>query len=266
MRVIDYIEELQTSGKLWFTFDEALAAVGCSRVGLKRSLDKLKQKKRVVTIRGFILIVPVEYKDWGVVPADWFIDPLMKAFGLPYYVSLLSAAQFHGSAHQRPMQFQVMTNKPLRDIKRGRVYIKFVPSVNVAEVPTQVVQVKTGYAVISTPETTVFDLCKNYKCSGYWSNVATVISELLEHIDVEKLCSLAASEVYDLTVLQRLGAILSLSEVGGELISEKLFYVAKNYDFRWISLNPSESGANMSFGVKDNRWKVIINENVEIDS
>lgn len=58
------------------------------------------------------MIVPPQYALKGIVPPTYYIHELMKAVGKPYYLCLLSAAAFHGAAHQRAMQTQVMTVAP----------------------------------------------------------------------------------------------------------------------------------------------------------
>jgi len=127
MRLIDYIEKQEENGKLWFSKMDALQQLGCTKTALSQSIHYLIQKKRLARIKeNFILIVPLNYKNWGIIPADWFIDPFMKSLSLPYYISTLSAAEYYGAAHQKPMQFQVVTNQYLRDIKYGRIHIRFI--------------------------------------------------------------------------------------------------------------------------------------------
>ena len=46
----------------------------------------------------------------GVLPGELFIDPMMRALGRNYYVSLLTAAAMHGASHQAPQAFQVMVS------------------------------------------------------------------------------------------------------------------------------------------------------------
>jgi predicted transcriptional regulator of viral defense system len=264
MRLIDYIEKQEENGKLWFTKTEALQAVGCTETALNQSIHYLIQKSRLARIKdNFILIVPLAYKNWGIIPADWFIDSLMKSLGLPYYISTLSAAEFYGAAHQKPMQFQVVTSRYLRDIKYERIHIHFIQNKRISKIPIQRTQVQTGYAVISTPEATAFDLCKYYAVSGYWSNIATILSELLESIDADKLCQIAASNIYETPIIQRLGFVLSHPDVRGETIAEKLYNSVNKKLFRWIALTPKQ---NLLKGIsKDNKWKIFINEEIEGD-
>lgn len=46
---------------------------------------------------------------------------------------------------------------------------------------------------VATPETTAFDLVRFPAAAGYWSNIATVLSELAEKLDPEPLAARAAA-------------------------------------------------------------------------
>src|SRR5947207_5045428 len=116
MSLTDYIEKLQADGKYSFSENEALEALNCSRISLIHAIQRLKKKNKIAVPKpNFFVIVPVEYREWGIVPANWFIDNLMQHLGRSnYYVALLSAAAQYGAAHQAPQQFQVIVEKPLR--------------------------------------------------------------------------------------------------------------------------------------------------------
>lgn len=58
---------------------------------------------------------PADYRSWGVLPGELFIDGMMRALGREYYVSLLTAAAMHGAAHQAPQVFQVMVDRHVAD-------------------------------------------------------------------------------------------------------------------------------------------------------
>lgn len=263
MRLGQYVDDLQVRGRLWFTKEEAIATLGCTQSALKQALIKLTAKKRVAILKSnFILIVPLEYKRLGIVPADWFIDPLMKHLDIPYYIGVLSAAQLQGAAHQKPMQFQVVVGQDLRDVKFEQVHVRFIYSEKIARTPTKKIQVHTGYAITSTPEATAFDLCKYYKAAGYWNNVATVLSELCEVIDPKKLADLASTQIYDLPVIQRLGYLLSLPEVEGEILTPELAQIVKRKNARWEKLYPRSGIAGAA---QDPIWRIHINTEIEID-
>ncbi|HAR49066.1 MAG TPA: hypothetical protein DCR81_02985 [Smithella sp.] len=49
----------------------------------------------------------------------------MAYLAQPYYVGLLSAASLHGSAHQQPQQFHVVTTTPQREVRKKGLAIRF---------------------------------------------------------------------------------------------------------------------------------------------
>ena len=82
-------------------------------------------KKRLALIKPqFLVIVPIEYKDWGIIPANWFIGALMTMVNCPYYIGSLSAAELYGATHQKSQELQA--GKNLIGVKRDfswRIYI-----------------------------------------------------------------------------------------------------------------------------------------------
>jgi hypothetical protein len=85
--------------------------------------------------RGFYIGVPPEYRSLGCVPPDQFIPALIERHGVPYYAGLLPAAQFHGVAHHRPQDFQVLLAKNRRPMACGKVRVAFVARKRVEDVP-----------------------------------------------------------------------------------------------------------------------------------
>ncbi len=71
-------------------------------------------------------MVPPEYQQLGCLPADQFVPDLMAHLGEPYYAALLTAAAYHGAAHQRPQTFEVMVPRARRAIECGRVRVEFI--------------------------------------------------------------------------------------------------------------------------------------------
>jgi len=263
MRFSEYVDTLQRKGRLWFTKEQALADLGCTPYALKKALVKLRAKKRIAVIKShFVLIIPIEYQKLGIMPADWFIDPLMEFLGTPYYVGVLSSAQFHGAAHQKPMQFQVVAGQDLRDVKFEQVHIRFIYCSKISSIPVQKIQVHTGYMIAATPEATAFDICKYYKAAGYWNNIATVLSELREVIDSQKLTDLADSGIYDLPIIQRLGYLLSLPEVEGANLTKGLAKIIQRKNARWVLLYPAD---NITGAIQNSVWRVHVNTEVDID-
>ena len=113
---------LASRGRYQFSSEEARKALGVSEAAAKLALNRLARRGLIASpARGFYVIVPPEYRSIGCLPADQFIPALMKRRGLSYYAGLLSAAQYHGAAHYRPQEFQVMVSKNRWPIECGAV-------------------------------------------------------------------------------------------------------------------------------------------------
>ncbi len=165
---------------------------GLSAAAVASGLQRLRRHQRVFSpARGLYVVIPPEYRSWGVTPAEWFIDDLMRHLGRRYYVALLSAAAHHGASHQAPQVFQVMTDGRVlnRDIERVR--LRFYDSQHVANTPTNTVIVHTGQMLVSSREATVVDLIREPLASGGLNNIATILREIGQ-LDGSKLATLAA--------------------------------------------------------------------------
>ena len=153
-----YVSDLAANGRYHFTSREAKAALGVSAAAAKLALIRLTKQKLVASpARGFYVILPPEYGALGCLPADQFIPALMKRLNL-YYTGLLSAAQYHGAAHQRPQQFQVFVARNRRPIQCGAVRVAFMARKRLADVPVQPFNTPRGTLLVSTPEATAIDL------------------------------------------------------------------------------------------------------------
>src|SRR6266571_5741476 len=112
LTVREYVADLSARGRYHFTSVDAQSALGVSPVAAKLALNRLAKQKAIASpARGFYVIVPPEYQALRCLPADQFIPDLMKRIGLSYYAGLLSAAQYHGAAHHRPQEFQVLSGE-----------------------------------------------------------------------------------------------------------------------------------------------------------
>lgn len=263
MTLEQYIDDLQAKGQYFLLKEEAVSVLGSSKEAFKLAALRLKARQRLNNIRGdFWIIVPHEYSSWGVLPAGWFIDKLMDYLGLPYYVGLLSAAALYGASHQQPQQFQVMVPEPVRPIIKGRVNIKFFKNTLVSKVPIKKMQSETGYMNVSTPEVTAIDLVKYYRKSGHLNNVATVLSELKEKLDINELIKVATPNFYEWPILQRLGYLLSLEEVGAKEFAEPIQKLISQHKPRFV---PLVHLTDYHKSKKDLNWRIYVNEEVELD-
>jgi predicted transcriptional regulator of viral defense system len=249
-------------GRYYFTTEEAMEDTGDQRTTVLAALRRLRGKGLVTSpARSFWVIVPPEYRTLECLPAEQFVPGLVQHFAQEhYYAGLLTAAAYHGAAHQRPQVFQVVLRESREALRCGRVRIQFVGRKNVAKVPTQSRNTKTGVLEISTPEATAVDLVGYAEQCGGLDNVATVLTELAEELAPDVLAELAPSIAPDAWV-QRLGYLLDL--VGAEEVAAPLHdWVEAHVDYA-TPLAPGEE--RMTGMPRDGRWKVAVNTEVEPD-
>ena len=253
-----WVEQLQSQGRYTFTRGEAEAETDRSFVAAQSALRRLKEQGRIVgPRRGFYVVVPPEYRAAGSPPASWFIDDLMRYLKQPYYVGLLSAAAIHGAAHEQPMVFQVMTSKPIREMRAGRVVLRFSMNRKVELMPLIDVQTETGSMRVATPETTAFDLVRYPAGAGHLSNAATVLAELAERVEIDALTALAP--LVRIPDVQRLGYLLEA--VGEHRLAKPLAEWLRTRSPRVVPLRPGRSAE----AAPDRRWHVLPNEKLELD-
>lgn len=254
-----FVDDLQASGRYTFTDSELRESMAKSEIAIANALRRLKRRMRLASPRrGFYAIVPTEYRDVGAPPVTWFIDDLMGFLGQPYYVALLSAAAVHGAAHQQPMGFDVMTDRPTREATAGRSRVVFHMSSSLADTQVLSVQTETGYMRVATPESTAFDLVRFAGASGGWRNVATVLAELADHLDPEALSALAGRR--KTPEIQRLGYLLDL--VVQPRLAVPLLRLLSSRRFRSVPLAPEAPRGEIAAAAP---WRVIPNEPVEVD-
>jgi predicted transcriptional regulator of viral defense system len=254
-----YIQGLLERGRYHFTGDEAAAALGSNHSSTARALLRLKHSGLLASPqRGFYVVVPPEYRSLGCLPAEQFVPQLMEHLGQPYYAALLSAAQIHGAAHQRPQRFQVMVRAPRGRIECGDVVVDFHVRRDLERVATSSVSTPRGYLRVSSPEATALELVGYANHAGGLDNVATVLAELAEMITAGNLAEEAQKT--PLAWAQRLGYLLEL--VGhGEVTDALQVQVAKRaHRVAALDASSSRTGARRS-----SRWKVAINTEVEPD-
>ncbi len=247
------VTNLAAKGRYHFTTPEAAEALGGSIVATRAALRRLKRKGAIaVPYRGFNVIVPPEYLRIGCLPADQFIPQLMANLELKYYVALLSAAQYHGSAHQQPQIFQVMVRKNRSSIECGQVRVAFVARRNVAEIPAVEHNTPRGSIRVSSPEATAFDLVGYPEHAGGLDHVATVLTELAESISAERLVALAP--LSPVAWSQRLGHIL---ERVGE--ADRAVPLADFVRQAARETIPLDSRSGVEKAERDPRWKLAVN-------
>jgi predicted transcriptional regulator of viral defense system len=251
----------QTRGRYTFTHGEAVEGLGRSPLAVTKALRRLSRQGLLVSPRrGFFVIVPGEFDLSGAPPASWFIDDLMRYLEQPYYVGLLTAAAQYGASHQAAQRFQVVTDRPTRAAEAGRNRIEFVMKAEIEATPTTKLKTPTGYMTVSTPEATALDLVRFYKAAGHFEHVATVLEELAQSLDREKLVQAAESGGYEMVVLQRLGYMLDL--VGAEEVADGLATLVAEKSPQAAPLRPDRSRKGCHI---DAKWRVAINAELSSD-
>src|SRR3989304_7408502 len=172
---VEYLEKLRSTGRRYFTSQEIIKDLGLSGDAARAGLYRLKRDGRLISpISGLYVIIPPEHKSYGSIPADELIPIMMKHLNAEYYVALLSAAGFYGASHQKPMVFQVVTNRRIKhSLKFGQVHIKLIYKKSLADLPTKDFIVSSGYLKVATPELIAIDLLKFPKHAGGMNNIAT---------------------------------------------------------------------------------------------
>lgn len=250
-------DHLLSQGRHAFTRAEAEDLLDLDGAALRNALARLARKEQLFSpARGLYVLVPPEYRSWGVVPAEWFVDELMGHLGRPYYVGLLSAAAAHGASHQAPQVFQVVTPVSVepRDIRRVR--LRFHASVFFETAETMAITVPTGSMTVSTRETTVVDLVDSPKLAGGLDNVATIVGEVGQ-LHGSALTRIAAPR--GLSVVRRVGWLVNTFGQADDL--EALRQAARIDQGEASLLEPGQGKR----GSVDKHWKLRINRTVEPD-
>lgn len=267
-RFSEYLVRLQSAGRVVFSREDVQRELGLSRGAVLDAAERQQRKKNLISPRrGFYVIVPPQYLSWGAPPPSWYIDDLMRREGRPYYVGILKAAELHGATHQAVMEFQVVTDKRLPEIRAGRSLVTFHYRKDMAGVSQGIEERKTetGRMKISTVELTLLDLLRYSRAAGGLDNIATIVADVGVHADPEKLASLSSG--LDRTVTQRLGYLLE--RYGHQDRAAALHQrLPEGSRLPWVELEPSQA-SDPDFKSepqeRNERWHVIIRRPPERD-
>jgi predicted transcriptional regulator of viral defense system len=254
-----YITGLARSGRYLFSSAEAREALGVSAGATKVALHRLAQQGLVSSpAKGYYVVVPPEYHSIGCLPADQFVPALMDRLGLRYYTGLLTAAEYHGAAHQRPQEFQVFLDRARRPLACNRVRVAFIVRKRLKDVPLQSFNTPRGTLRVSTPEATALDLVGYQHRAGGLNQVATVLAELSERIDADKLVAVASTAPPAWS--QRLGYLLERVDAADKARPLKA-WVRTRARKTVVLLPEGERGD----AARDADWKLMVNATVEPD-
>lgn len=255
---------LLSMGRQAVTTSEAAALLGVPESHVAPLLARQLQRARFFSpTKGLYVAIPPEFRSWGAVPASHFVDVMMRHLGHPYYVCLLSAAELHGFAHQRPQVFQVMTVARLRPRSFGRVKVEFVYSSMTASRPTTALNTATGTMRVSKLGTTMLDLVAFANRSGGLDNVATIFEEMLIAGSVDTVDLAESGADYPSSVVQRTGWLLDYlgRRSGHAVATEPLLARARERS----TPTPLEPAYGRS-GALDRRWNVVVARVPEADA
>lgn len=205
--------------------------------------------------RGLWIPIPSRYRSWGVIPAEDFVDVMMRFLGRRYYVGWLSAAAIYGTTHHGVQVFQVAVDRQLADRDIGRVRLRFITRSHLSSFPLVHREVPTDLRH-SGPALTALDLADAPKLGGGLSNAATVIHGLIEQIGNHELEVLAP--LFPISAVRRLGYLVSVLKPEYRLDGLAGLVSARQLT-RPTPLDPT--GA--SVGPLDPRWSVVINAKLE---
>lgn len=264
-QIANWSDTLLAKGRYSFALSELKDKnPALSDLAIKFALSRLTDKGKLLSIfKGYYLIISPQYASKGVLPPPLYLDAFMRHLQRPYYVSLLNAAAFHGASHQQPQEYFVITGFPvLRPTQKKGLKINYV---SVKDIPQELIEkrkTEAGYLNISNPALTACDLIQYEKRVGGMNRAATVLNELAEAIKPTDFSSTLLKYAHA-TSLQRLGYLLEIVCLNQEL-ADALFQAMKKEKLRFfrIPLKPSKGTKGCS---SDNRWKVIVNIEIEID-
>ena len=260
-----WVNQLLAKGKYAFALHQFRADFPeQSDTANKFALKRLVDKEQIISIhKGYYLIIPPQYRSKGILPPSLFLDAFMKELDRPYYLALLNAAAYHGASHQQPQEFFVVTGFPvLRPTQKKGLKINYISKREIPEPLLETQKTEAGYLKISNPALTATDLIQYAKRVGGINRVATVLSELAESIQPDAFNSKLLQHV-PVTALQRLGYLLD--KVFDKQSLANALYQALQKNESPLFRIPLKASAPAKGFASDERWKVIVNTEIEID-
>lgn len=265
MAISEWIDRREMTGFTTFSYKdvvEAFPTLSAQRVS--NELYRQGKKKRILSVhKGFYTVVPLQFRDRGIVPPYNYIDQLMTNLGKPYYISLLSAGVIHGAAHQRPQRLSVMTKLPRITVSgNGNSQLFLSYRKNIPQDLLCQTNSDTGTIYYSNAELTAIDLVQYCQFIGGLSMAATVIAELVEKTDFSKKAD-SLIKATTMPTLQRLGFILDCvldEQSAADQLLELLEPHFSELKYRPLSTNQSTEGFE-----RNKKWKIIENKTIDPD-
>lgn len=263
--ISEWIKQRKYRGKYTFSIEDVMKVFPALQYSnVFNTLNRqIKAQSVISPVRGFYVIVPTEYGLKGLVPPVFFIDQMMKYLQREYYIGLLNAAEFYGAALQRPQSFTVIHTPPhLIDGVRAGEKFHFIKKISINPHFIEKRDSRLGTVNVSSAELTALDLIANEKKVGGLNRVCTVLNDLTETLDASKFDG-DFFKLYPAPIYQRLGYILENileEDVLADILFEKLSQSGKR-----LRITPFKIGKSTGRYDDSNRWKVIENQEIEID-
>lgn len=207
------LRTLQARGHYLFRAAEFASMTGRESKGpaVKAALARLSRSNKIASLvkrPPTWLIVPPEQAAYGAPPVTWWIDDFIRPDEPGYYVALLSAARYWGSAHYALQTTQVMVSRKRAQLRVGRLSVDFTVKTEAARTPT--VQAQGGAAAyrVSTREATLLDLMRHSKDVGGLEAFVRVAKDFVPAVTDQGLTD-ALDAMAQTAVAQRVGFVLS---------------------------------------------------------
>jgi predicted transcriptional regulator of viral defense system len=260
-----WLDNLLARGAYGFSKDALQNEIpNYSDIAVKRALSRLSTKGKIISLyKGYYLLIPPQYASKGILPPQLYLDAFMKYLQRPYYVALLNAAAFHGASHQQPQEYFVMTDfTVLRPTHKKGLKVNYI---SIKEIPESLIEkrkTEAGYLNVSNAVLTACDLVQFEKRIGGLNRAATVLNELTEVIKPSDFSETLFKHT-PATAIQRLGYLLENACFNTEL-ANALFEAMKREKLSLFRIPLKAAKETKGFS-SDNRWKVIVNTEIEID-
>lgn len=241
-------------GHVTLSLADLVKESGLSAIAAKRQLSRLRGSiVRISPRQPFYLIVSPEHRSMGAPPPNWWLQDYFDWLGRPYYLALQSAASSYGSNPQALQITQVMTNRPCRSIKVGRIQVRFFVKRGIERTPTHQPAGAVAPLLVSTPEATAYDLIRYATSIGGIERAAETIRPLLPLLRTRELKRVLDAE-NETAVAQRLGFVI---EACGNKLLAKTVRDWLPDELTPVTLSPAK-------GKRDNlplvkRWQVLNN-------
>ncbi|MBN1637417.1 MAG: type IV toxin-antitoxin system AbiEi family antitoxin [Ignavibacteriales bacterium] len=262
MTVAEYINKLLSIEEYAFSISELNQQTTKSEIALKRELSRLVEKKQLINLRkGFYLIIPPRYSNFGILPIELYIDKLFNYLKRDYYIAFYSAAKYHSASHQQIQKEYVITSlPPVYNINKKSINVNIFNASNWPKKNIIKRKSDAGYFNISSPVLTLIDLVHFHRRLGGLSRILLIIKELTESLTKNDISDLLSWYPHKSTI-QRTGYLLEEIEVNKILIEPFYNYLQKTKFFP-VLLSPRKG---QKPGKVNSRWKIDVNIELESD-